>query len=37
MTVYRLIHESELAAIRVGRSFRVNEDAVVAYMKGQVV
>ena len=25
MTVYRLVHSGELPAVRVGRSFRVNE------------
>lgn len=34
MTVYRLIHEHELDAVRVGRSFRVHEDAVRAYLGG---
>ena len=28
MTVYRLVHSGELPAVRVGRSFRVNETAV---------
>jgi excisionase family DNA binding protein len=28
MTVYRMVHGGELPAIRVGRSFRVPEDAV---------
>lgn len=28
MTVYRLVHSGELEAVRVGRSFRVPEDAV---------
>jgi excisionase family DNA binding protein len=28
MTVYRLVHSGELPAIRVGRSFRVPEQAV---------
>ncbi len=28
MTVYRLVHSGELDAVRVGRSFRVPEDAV---------
>ena len=27
MTVYRLVHSGELPAVRVGRSFRVPEDA----------
>ncbi len=33
MTVYRLVHSGELAAVRVGRSFRVPEHAVHAYLK----
>jgi len=33
MTVYRLIHSGELEAIRVGRSFRVPEQAVSRYLK----
>lgn len=37
MTIYRLIHNSDLVTIRVGRSFRVREDSVVAYMAEQVV
>lgn len=32
MTVYRLIHAGELASVRVGRSFRVPEKAVKAYL-----
>ena len=34
MTVYRLVHGSELAAVRVGRSFRVPEPAVRDYLAG---
>jgi excisionase family DNA binding protein len=34
MTVYRLVHSGELTAVRVGRSFRVPEHAVDAYLKG---
>ena len=34
MTVYRLVHNGELPAVRVGRSFRVPEDAVDAYLQG---
>jgi excisionase family DNA binding protein len=34
MTVYRLVHGGELAAVRVGRSFRVPEPAVRAYLSG---
>ncbi len=32
MTVYRLVHAGELSAVRVGRSFRVPERAVHAYL-----
>jgi excisionase family DNA binding protein len=32
MTVYRLVHAEELAAIRVGRSYRVPDTAVSQYM-----
>jgi excisionase family DNA binding protein len=34
MTVYRLVHSGELAAVRVGRSFRVPEQALHGYLKG---
>ncbi|GAA1698178.1 helix-turn-helix domain-containing protein [Fodinicola feengrottensis] len=33
MTVYRLVHSGELNAVRVGRSFRVPENAVHQYLK----
>jgi len=33
MTVYRLVHSGELTAIRVGRSFRVPEQAVHDYLR----
>lgn len=33
MTVYRLVHSGELPAVRVGRSFRVPEDAVNEYLR----
>jgi excisionase family DNA binding protein len=33
MTVYRLVHSGELEAIRVGRSFRVPEQAVNTYLR----
>lgn len=33
MTVYRLVHSGELPALRVGRSFRVTEDDVNAYLQ----
>ncbi|TQN42491.1 excisionase family DNA binding protein [Blastococcus colisei] len=34
MTVYRLVHGGDLAAVRVGRSFRVPEPAVRDYLAG---
>lgn len=33
MTVYRLVHSGDLPAVRVGRSFRVPEQAVQAYLE----
>jgi excisionase family DNA binding protein len=33
MTVYRLVHAGELPAVRVGRSFRVPEQAVHEYLR----
>ncbi|GAA3703294.1 helix-turn-helix domain-containing protein [Zhihengliuella alba] len=33
MTVYRLIHSAELPAVRFGRSYRVPENAVAAYLR----
>ncbi|WP_375425946.1 helix-turn-helix domain-containing protein [uncultured Friedmanniella sp.] len=33
MSVYRLIHAGELEAVRFGRSFRVPEAAVNAYLR----
>jgi excisionase family DNA binding protein len=33
MTVYRLVHSGELAAVRFGRSFRVPEDVVNDYLR----
>jgi len=33
MSVYRLIHSGELEAVRFGRSFRVPETAVTAYLR----
>ncbi|MFC8193117.1 helix-turn-helix domain-containing protein [Cellulomonas sp. NPDC057328] len=33
MTVYRLVHSGELPAVRVGRSFRVPQDALDAYLR----
>lgn len=33
MTVYRLVHSGELPAVRFGRSYRVPENAVEAYLR----
>jgi excisionase family DNA binding protein len=33
MTVYRLVHNGELPAIRVGRSFRIPQQAVNEYLQ----
>ncbi len=32
MTVYRLVHSGDMPAVRVGRSFRVPQDALDAYL-----
>ena len=37
MTVYRLVHNGELPAARVGRSFRVPEQAVHDYLRDSFV
>jgi excisionase family DNA binding protein len=37
MTVYRLVHAGELPAVRVGRSFRVPEQAVHDYLRQSFV
>jgi excisionase family DNA binding protein len=37
MTVYRLVHSGELPAVRVGRSFRVPEQAVHDYLETSFV
>lgn len=37
MTVYRLIRNGELPAVRVGRSYRVREDDLQSYLEAQVV
>jgi excisionase family DNA binding protein len=37
MTVYRLVHGGQLPAVRVGRSFRVPEQAVHDYLSGSYV
>lgn len=34
MSVYRLIHSGALEAVRFGRSFRVEQKAVDAYLRG---
>ncbi len=37
MTVYRLIRGGELAAVRVGRSYRVRQADLESYLHSQVV
>ncbi len=37
MTVYRLVHSGHLPAIRVGRSFRVPQQAVQDYLRDSYV
>ena len=37
MTVYRLVHSGELTAVRVGRSFRVPEQAVHDYLRAAFI
>lgn len=37
MTVYRMVHAGDLPAIRVGRSFRVPQDAVDTYLRTSYV
>ncbi|CCH76061.1 conserved hypothetical protein [Nostocoides japonicum T1-X7] len=37
MTVYRMVHAGELPAIRVGRSFRVPQDAVDKYLRNSFI
>ena len=37
MTVYRLVHAGDLPAVRVGRSFRVPEQAVHSYLNESFV
>ncbi|SDD73953.1 DNA binding domain-containing protein, excisionase family [Sanguibacter gelidistatuariae] len=32
MTVYRLVHAGELPAVRVGKSFRVPQEALTRYL-----
>jgi excisionase family DNA binding protein len=37
MTVYRLVNTGDLEAVRIGRSFRVTESSLRAYLKKRVV
>jgi excisionase family DNA binding protein len=37
MTVYRLVHNGEMPAVRVGRGFRVPEQAVHDYLRDSFV
>lgn len=37
MTVYRLVHDGTLPAVRIGRSFRVRESAVTALLEAAEV
>jgi len=37
MTVYRLVHAGELPAVRVGKSFRVPQDALATYLSTSVI
>jgi excisionase family DNA binding protein len=37
MTVYRMVHAGELPAVRVGRSFRVPEQAVHDYLRNAFI
>jgi excisionase family DNA binding protein len=37
MTIYRLIRRGELAAVRVGRNYRVRSGDLDEYLQGQVV
>lgn len=37
MTVYRMVHAGELPAVRFGRSYRVPQNAVEAFLKSAVV
>lgn len=36
MTVYRLVHAGDISAVRVGRSYRVPEQAVDDYLRGSL-
>jgi excisionase family DNA binding protein len=37
MTVYRMVHSGDLPAVRVGRSFRVPEQAVHNYLRNAYI
>ncbi len=37
MTVYRLVHSGELSAVKVGKSYRVPEQAVHDYLRGSYI
>ena len=37
MTVYRMVHGGDLPAVRVGRSFRVPEQAVHEYLRSAYI
>ena len=37
MTVYRLIQREELPALRIGRSYRIAQDALTAYLQSDEV
>lgn len=37
MTVYRLLHSGELPGVRVGRSFRVPQDALDHYLASSAI
>jgi excisionase family DNA binding protein len=37
MTVYRMVHSGDLPAVRVGRSFRVPEQAVHDYLRNAYI
>ena len=37
MTVYRLVHSGELPAVKVGRSYRVPEQAIHDYLRQSFV
>ena len=37
MTVYRLVHNGDMPAVRVGRTFRVPEQAVHDYLRDSFV